>query len=90
MAEKCDTLKLDVSKEHKSRYSQLERIVSERHAAWTTATEHQMSNLTSSVHASLERIQQELQQRIEDLRSAFTEERNSHLKNGDEERFAFR
>merc|ERR1712137_948339 len=47
LSEKCDTLKLDVSKEYKNRHSQLERIVSEQ----------QVSNLTSSVYASHERMQ---------------------------------
>jgi len=90
LTRKCDTLKLDLTQEYKTSCSQLDRAISERYTAWTTSMAQQISNLTSSTQTNVEKMQQELKQKTEELRNFVAEERNNQLKMAEEDRISFR
>jgi len=90
LTRKCDTLKFDLAQEYKTNCSQLDRTATERYTAWTTSIAQQINNLASSTQTTVEKMQQEVRQKTEELRECLADERNNHLKTAEEDRIAFK
>jgi len=90
MVWRCDKLKLELSEACKIGCNRVERTASECHTAFAATTGQQISYLTSLMQTSLERVQQDLHRKLEELRCDFHEERSHQSKMKEEERTVLR